>query len=227
MTTGVCLAFGLALGGFFREGAPPGGADADKAIEFCQERDLRSYIAWAQFYRGLAQVRRGERDNGLELMRSGIAGMDKINFRILWTVHLGHLAWALASAGEAEEAMEVISKALLTVDRYGERAYEAELHRLRGDLLWRSGEVEKAEIEFRRAVDTARAQKARSWELRAATDLAQLYADRGRRTQAQEVLSSVYCWFTEGFDTADLKAARTLLRTLELNAEVSIQWDEG
>lgn len=219
MTTGVCLAFGLALGGFFEEGGPPGGADADEALQFCLERDLRSYVAWAQFYRGLALVRRAEHGNGLELMRSGIAGMDKINFRILWTVHLGHLAWALAAAGEAEEAMEMLSKALLTVDQYGERAYEAELHRLHGDLLWRSGEVEQAEIEFRRAVDIARSQKARSWELRAATSLAQLYVDRGRRTEAHEVLSSVYSWFTEGFGTADLKAAGTLLQTLEQTLE--------
>jgi predicted ATPase len=115
--------------------------------------------------------------------------------------------------------MEMLSKALLTVDQYGERAYEAELHRLHGDLLWRSGEVEQAEIEFRRAVDIARSQKARSWELRAATSLAQLYVDRGRRTEAHEVLSSVYSWFTEGFGTADLKAAGTLLQTLEQTLE--------
>ena len=220
MTTGFSLSFGSVLWGFFREEPRPGGADADEALDFCMEHDLRSYIAWGQFYRGLAQVRHGEQHNGLELMRTGIAGTDKINYRILWTAHLGHLAWALASAGEFEEAMEVLSEALLAVDQYGERVYEAELHRLRGDLLRRNGAVEEAEIEFCRAVEIARAQKARSWELRAATSLAQLYADRGHRAQALEVLSPVYSWFAEDFDTADLRAARTLLQTLELDAGV-------
>ena len=107
--------------------------------------------------------------------------MDKINYRILWAAHLGHLAWALASAGEVDEAMEVLSKALLAVDECGERVCEAELHRLRGDMLWQRGVVEEAEIEFCRAVEIARSQKAGAWELRAATSLAQLHADRGHK----------------------------------------------
>ena len=152
-------------------------------------------------------------------MRTGMAGMDKINFRLLWVVHLGHLAWALASTGNAEEAMTVLSNALLAVDQYGERAYEAELHRLRGDLLRGNNAIEEAENEFCRAVEIARAQKARSWELRAATSLALLYADRGHRAEALQVLSPVHSWFTEDFDTADLRAARTLLQTLEQRLE--------
>ena len=85
---------------------------------------------------------------------------------------------------------------------------------------FRKKAIEEAENEFCRAVEIARAQKARSWELRAATSLAQLYADRGHRAQALEVLSPVYSWFAENFDTADLRAARTLLQTLELDAGV-------
>ena len=220
MTTGFSLSWGSALWGFFREGPRPGGADADEALAFSVEQDLRAYISWGQFYSGLAQVRHGEQDNGLELMRTGMAGMDKINFRLLWVVHLGHLAWALASTGNAEEAMTVLSNALLAVDQYGERAYEAELHRLRGDLLRGNSAIEEAESEFCRAVEIARAQKARSWELRAATSLALLYADRGHRAQALQVLSPVHSWFAVDFDTADLRAARTLLQTLEIEAGV-------
>ncbi|MER8388773.1 AAA family ATPase [Mesorhizobium sp. M1428] len=220
MTTGFSLSFGSVLWGFFQEGPRSGGADADEALEFCMEHDLRSYISWGQFYCGLAQVRHGEHHNGLELMSAGMAGMDKINFRILWTAHLGHLAWALASAGKVGEAMDVLSKALRAVDQYGERAYEVELHRLRGDLLWQRGAVKEAEIEFCRAVEIARAQKAKSWELRAATSLARLHAERGHSAQALEVLSLVQSWFAEDFDTADLRAARTLLHTLELDAGV-------
>jgi class 3 adenylate cyclase/tetratricopeptide (TPR) repeat protein len=220
MTTGFSLSWGSALWGLFREGPRPGGADADEALAFSVEQDLRAYISWGQFYSGLAQVRHGEQDNGLELMRTGMAGMDKINFRLLWVTHLGHLAWALASTGNAEEAMTVFSNALLAVDQYGERAYEAELHRLRGDLLRGNGAIEEAESEFCRALEIARAQKARSWELRAATSLALLYVDRGHRAQALQVLSPVYSWFAVDFDTADLRAARTLLQTLEIEAGV-------
>ena len=208
------------LWGFFREEPPAGGADADEALDFCVEHDLRSYIAWGQFYRGLAQVRHGEHHNGLELMRTGIAGTDKINQRILRTARLGHFAEALASAGEFEEALEVLSDALLAVDESGETVCEAELHRLRGDLLRRNGAVEEAEIEFCRAVEIARAQKAKSWELRAATSLAQLYVRPWTSCSGTRVLSPVLSWFTADFDTADLRAARTLLQTLEPDARV-------
>ena len=153
-------------------------------------------------------------------MRTGMAGMDKINFRLLWVIHLGHLAGALASTGNAEEAMTVVSNALLAVDQYGERAFEAELHRLRGDLLRGNNAIEEAENEFCRAVEIARAQKARSWELRAATSLALLYSDRGQRAKALQVLSPVHSWFAIDVDTADLRAARTLLQTLEIEAGV-------
>ena len=220
MTTGFALSFGSALWAFFRENPPAGGADANEALDFCMEHDLRAYIPCAQFYRGLTQVRHGAHCDGLELMQAGIAGMDKINYRILWAAHLGHLAWALASAGKVDEAIEVISKALLAVDESGERVCEAELHRLRGDMLLQRGVVEEAEHEFCRAVEIARSQKARGWELRAATSLVQLHADRGHKAQALEILSPVYSWFTENFDTADLRAAKTLLQTLELNAGV-------
>ena len=220
MTTGFSLSFGSALWGFFGEGPRPGGANADEALDFCVEHDLRSYIAWGQFYRGLTQVRRGEHQNGLELMRTGIAGTDKINQRILRTARLGHFAEALASAGEFKEALEVLSDALLAVDESGETVCEAELHRLRGDLLRRTGTVGDAEIEFRRAVEIARAQKAKSWELRAATSLAQSYSDHGHRAQALEVLSPVLFWFTADYETADMRAARTLLQTLQPDARV-------
>ena len=86
-----------------------------------------------------------------------------------------------------------------------------------------NGAIEEAESEFCRAVEIARAQKARSWELRAATSLALLYADRGHRAEALQVLSPVHSWFAVDFDTADLRAARTLLQTLEIEAGVSIR----
>jgi predicted ATPase len=94
--------------------------------------------------------------------------------------------------------------------------YEAELHRLEGELRLRcdAADEQRAEASFRRALEIARAQKAKSWELRAATSLARLWGERGRRTEARDLLAPVYAWFTEGFDTADLKDAKALLAEL-------------
>lgn len=104
--------------------------------------------ALRRFYRGLALFRRMEQRDGLDLMRSGIAGTDKINQRILQTARFGHFAEALASAGELKEALELLSGALRTAEERGERLCEAELHRLRGELLLRSGETKSRRMNF-------------------------------------------------------------------------------
>ena len=214
MTTGFAVSFGSALWGFFSEGPRPGGASAQEALDFCVKHDLRAYISWGKFYCGLSLVRSGEHHAGLELMRAGIAGMDKINFRVLWTAHLGHFAWALGATGEVKEGLDELSKALVAVDKSGARFFEAELHRLRGDLLQSDGILAEAEAEYERAIEIARAQKAKSWELRASTSLARLRVDQGRRAQALELLTPIYSSFTEGFGTRDLQEARILLDTL-------------
>ena len=154
-------------------------------------------------------------------MRAGMAGMDKINFRVLWVTHLGHLAWALASAGKVEEAMDVLSKALLAVDQYGERAYEAELHRLRGDLLrakrcesrkQRANFAERSKSRGRRR--PGRGSSARPQALPSYTptgDVELRHSKSSRRSIPG---------LPRDFDTADLRAARTLLQTLEIDAGV-------
>jgi predicted ATPase len=102
------------------------------------------------------------------------------------------------------------------VDTTGERAPEAELHRLYGELLLRQAVLDapQAEAYFQRALDVARHQQARSWELRAAMSLARLWQAQGKRAEARELLAPIYTWFTEGFDTADLQEARALLDAL-------------
>jgi predicted ATPase len=216
MTTGFALSFGSALWGFFSEGPRPGGASAQEALDFCVEHDLRAYISWGKFYCGLSLVRGGEHRAGLELMRAGIAGMDRINFRVLWTAQLGHFAWALGAAGEVKEGLDELSKALIAVDKSGTRFFEAELYRLRGDLLRSDGTQAEAEAEaeYERAIEVARAQKAKSWELRASTSLARLRIDQGCGTQALELLRPIYSSFTEGLGTRDLQQARILLDSL-------------
>jgi predicted ATPase len=105
----------------------------------------------------------------------------------------------------------LLDEALQIVETTGERWYSAELHRYRGQLLLRQGDAEAAEELYCKALSIAKDQEAKFWELRAATSLAQLWGEQGRRTEAGDLLGPVYGWFTEGFDTADLKEAKVLL----------------
>ena len=107
-----------------------------------------------------------------------------------------------------------MNDALDRVDRTGGRWFEAELHRVRGELLLVTPAPRAAEASFRRALTVAREQSARMWELRAAISLARLWRDQNKRTEARDLLAPVYGWFTEGFDTPDLKEAATLLAEL-------------
>jgi len=111
----------------------------------------------------------------------------------------------------------VLTEALTRVDTTGERWYESESYRLKGVLLLQqsSDNATAAETCFHHALDIARNQQAKSFELRAATSLARLWQQQGKRDEARQVLGDVYGWFTEGFDTADLKDAKTLLEALE------------
>jgi adenylate cyclase len=128
---------------------------------------------------------------------------------------LALLAEVCGQAGLVEEGLAALGEALGIVDRTGERNYEAELHRLQGELRLRHEEpAEEPESCFRRALDIARRQGARSLELRAATSLARVVAGRGRRDDARTTLGDVYSQFAEGFDTAELKDAETLLKEL-------------
>jgi predicted ATPase len=130
---------------------------------------------------------------------------------------LGQIAEALAANDRAQEALEVIAEAMEVTERTGERWTEAELYRLKGVIaLTRNGldAIQEAEACFRRSIDIARDQAARLWELRAATSLARLWRDRGKRPQARDLLAPVYGWFTEGFETRDLKDAKALLDDL-------------
>ena len=123
------------------------------------------------------------------------------------------LAEVCIAAGEADEGLRLVNEALAQITRSRQRLYEAELLRLRGALLLLSPapDLSAAEVSFRMALAVAREQNARMWELRTATSLARLWDDQGRRSEARDLLAPIFGWFTEGFDTADLKDAKTLL----------------
>ena len=128
--------------------------------------------------------------------------------------HIGLLARACEIAGQIEEALTLLDDALRIVERTGERWLEAELNRHKGQLLLRQGHPEAAEELYRKALSIAEEQDAKLWELRAAVSLARLRRDQGRRAEARDLLAPIYGWFTEGFDTPDLKEAKALLDEL-------------
>ena len=214
MTTGFALIFGSTLCEFLRADPLRGGHLFDEALDYCVNKDLRTYFPWSRFYGGLSLVDRGELDQGLEMMRGAMTAAKKINTKLLWTPHLGSLALAHARAGQSEAALDLLSEALVAVEDMDERMFEAELHRIFGDALLSMHRQGEAEVEFTRALAVARQQQAKSWELRAAMSLARLWRDQGKVQQAHELLAPVYGWFTEGFDTRDLKEAKALLEEL-------------
>jgi predicted ATPase len=127
------------------------------------------------------------------------------------------LAEAQGKAGQPAEGLEVLAEALATAERTGDRRSDAELYRLKGELLLqraRQGDGVEAEACFHQALAIARHQQAKSWELRAAMSLSRLWQCHGKRTEARQLLAEIYGWFSEGFDTADLQEAKALLEAL-------------
>jgi predicted ATPase len=135
----------------------------------------------------------------------------------LWTpFHLSYLARAYAELNQFDDASRCIGEAMTAVQTTQERWFEAEVHRMAGEIALKSPEQKatKAEAYFERALVVARQQQAKSWELRAAMSMTRLWRDQGKRAEARDLLAPVYGWFTEGFDTPDLKEAKALLDEL-------------
>jgi predicted ATPase len=128
--------------------------------------------------------------------------------------YIALLAAACEISGRVEEGLALLDEALQISERTGERWFLAELSRRKGQLLLRQGHTEAAEELYRKALGIAREQEAKLWELRAAVSLARLRRDQGRHAEARDILGPVYGWFTEGFDTPDLKEAKSLLDEL-------------
>jgi predicted ATPase len=131
----------------------------------------------------------------------------------LW---LSYLAREYSDLGQLNDASRRIGEAMTAIETTKETWYEAEVNRIAGEIALKSPDegVAKAEAYFERALAVAREQQAKSWELRAAMSMARLWRDQGKRDAARELLAPVYGWFTEGFDTLDLKEAKTLLEAL-------------
>src|SRR5262249_23731410 len=158
----------------------------------------------------------GQGKEGIELIHQDMIAYRAIGGEIGRPYSLGLLAEAHGAIGEPETGLTALAEALVHVEHTGERYYEAEIHRLKGVLLLQQNSNNQAEAEncFHHVLDIARSQQARSFELRAATSLARLLQQQGKRQEAYDLLAPVYGWFTEGFDTADLIEAKALLDVL-------------
>ena len=157
-------------------------------------------------------ARRDGPEHAIEVMRDAVEALEKINAAVFRTVFLYHLAGTHAGLGQLDVGLTLVEEALRMVENTGERLFEAELYRLRGELLLMFDEKDGAEMALEQALAIARRQHARMWELRAAVSLARLRRDQGRYAEARDIVAPIYGWFTEGFDTPDLTDARALLQ---------------
>jgi predicted ATPase len=192
-------------------------------VSVATEQGFPHWRAVGTIYRGWFEVNNGNVTGGLCLLRSGSDAHRSTGAESLRPYHIALLARAHEIAGQIEEAATQLDDALRIVQKTGERWFAAELNRHKGQLLLRQGHSEAAEELYRKALSIAREQEAKLWELRAAVSLARLRRDQGRRAEARDLLAPVYDWFTEGFETPDLKNAKALLDELRGGARSSIR----
>ena len=196
--------------------------EAEAAIALSTEQGFPFFLAMGTILRGWAVAEQGHGAAGVSQIREGLTTYQATGAEIWRPYFLALLAEVLGKEGQTEEGLRVINEALAIVERTEERFYEAELHRLKGELLLNDErrmmnderQTQEAEACFQQALAVARQQQAKSWELRAAMSLARLWQQQGKTTEARDLLAPVYEWFTEGFDTPDLQEAKTLLEEL-------------
>jgi predicted ATPase len=198
-----------------REGQATHEASA-AALTLATEQGFAFWLARGTFLRGWVLTTQGDEREGIAHMCQGLEATRAIGAEVGRSGCLALLAAAYGGAAQPEQGLEVLAEALRVVKNKGERYYEAEIHRLTGELLLAcfADQHAASEASFHQALVVARAQQAKSWELRAAMSLSRLWQQQGKRTEARELLTPIYGWFTEGFDTADLQEARALLEAL-------------
>jgi class 3 adenylate cyclase/predicted ATPase len=187
---------------------------ADQLVAVATEQGFPLWRALGIIYRGWAKVKNGDVAEGISLLRSGSAAYRATGAELWVPYQIALLARAYEIAGQIERGVALFDEALQIVERTGERWFAAELNRHKGQLLLRQGHSEAAEELYRKALSIAEEQGAKLWQLRAAVSLARLHRDQGRHAEARNLLLQVYGWFTEGFDTPDLKEAKSLLDEL-------------
>jgi predicted ATPase len=188
--------------------------DADEFVAFATEHGLGLFQAGAHIVRGWSVATLGHVGEGLAALGTGLATCDEIGFLLWRPLYCTLFADACRIAGQLPAALGHLTEAQRRADETGERWTLAEALRLRGDVLAAMGDHTGAEASYHEAIAIAQQQSAKLWELRAATSLAQLWRDRGKRAEARDLLAPVCGWFTEGFGMPVLQDAMTLLEEL-------------
>jgi class 3 adenylate cyclase/predicted ATPase len=216
-----------------REG-PTAQERAEAVMELSTEQGFPVWLALGTIERGGALAEQGQGEEGIAQMQQGMAACRAIGLELGWPYFLALLTEAYGKKGQAEEGLNMLAEGLATAHKTGERHYEAELYRLKGQLTLQQFQVQgpktpvprtrhlgpspqaeaEAEACFQKAIEIARRQQAKSLELRAAMSLSRLWQQQGKQAEARLLLSEIYGWFTEGFDTKDLQEAKALLHEL-------------
>ena len=212
------LQFGAILYSLRRE-ARAAQTQAEAVIDFSTKQAFPFWLAMGMLRRGWALTEQGQGEEGIAQMREGLAASREIGLEAGRTFYLAMLAEAYRKTGQIDQGLTTLTEALRQVDKFGERLYEAELYRIKGELLLKvEGRRRKAESTpeacFEQALKIAREQQAKSLELRATLSLARLWQTQGKTAEARDQLAQIYGWFSEGFGTVDLQEAKTFLEAL-------------
>jgi tetratricopeptide (TPR) repeat protein len=191
-------------------------AQADELVALADEKGAVLWKAAGMVVKGRVLVLTGKALDAVTMLTSGLTTLRSTGSTMGSPSNLSDLTRAYAALGQFDDARRCIGEAMTVVETTKERWWEADIHRVAGEIALKSPEPDaaKAEAYFNRALAVARQQQAKSWELRAAMRMARLWRDQGKREEARDLLAPVYGWFTEGFDTLDLKEAKALLDEL-------------
>jgi predicted ATPase len=190
---------------------------AGEVVDLAERLGFPNYLGLGKVLRGFARVESGEGEAGLAEMQQALVELARIGSGLGAPAVLRMLAEGLRKAGRHDEALGALGLGVAQAEQQGQHFYDAELHRLRAEILldMDGNAVEEAEALFGHSLEIARRQEAKTFELRAATSLARLWQRQGKRDAARALLAPLYAWFTEGFDTRDLIDAKALLAKLE------------
>jgi predicted ATPase len=191
-------------------------AYAETTLNLATAQGFAHRIMQGRMMRGWVLAMQGDAVTGTAHIQQGLEAMQRVSQKLYRPYYLSLLAEAYGQAGQLEAGLSTLAEALTLVEATDERWWEAELYRLQGELFLRlpHSAISQAAACFHQALDVARRQQAKSLELRAALSLSRLWQQQGKRNQARQLLTEVYSWFTEGFETADLQEARSWLETL-------------
>jgi predicted ATPase len=207
-------------GGFWiqqiRGNYPAASVFAEELASLAEEKGALYWKPCGMIARGFLFAATGKPADAIATITGALAAYRSTGARLGIPEDLAYLAKAHSELGQNVDSLRCIGEAMTAVETTKEKWHEAEIHRIAGEITLMSPEPDaaKAEAYFERALAVARAQQAKSWELRAAMSMARVWREQGKREEARELLAPVYGWFTEGFDTLDLKQAKALLDEL-------------